>query len=39
VRTITTPSADNTILVAQMMPAEVISGVWVLAATAVACPP
>jgi hypothetical protein len=28
VRTITTPSADNTVLVAQMIPAEVISGVW-----------
>jgi uncharacterized protein len=28
VRTITTPSAGNTILVAQMLPAEVISGVW-----------
>jgi uncharacterized protein len=28
VRTITTPSAGNTILVARMMQAEVISGVW-----------
>ena len=28
VRTITTPNAGNTILVAQMMQAEVISGVW-----------
>ena len=28
VRTITTPSAGHTILVAQMMQAEVISGVW-----------
>ena len=28
VRTITTPSAGNTILVARMMPAEAISGVW-----------
>ena len=28
VRTITTPSAGNSILVARMMPAEVISGVW-----------
>jgi hypothetical protein len=28
VRTITTPSAGNTMVVAQLMRAEVISGVW-----------